>query len=192
MIPFQSNNFFSSKQRVRHGTLHQRRRGAALVEFALISVLFLTMLLGMLQFGIYLSATNTLWNGAREGARLAAVQSTSLPQATADAQIKDRIAKTIFPLDASKATITVTPAAIGSRTYGTPVTVRISYDMSAKLFIPLPSAWFGKGLGKTYVTYATMRKENDVLVGKTAPASAHLRHYVQGKANVTFFKSLAL
>ncbi len=140
----------------------QRRRGAALVEFALISVIFLTMLLGMLQFGVYLSATNTLWNGAREGARLAAVQSISLSTADADAQIADQIAKTIAPLERSKMTVTVTPTDNKARTYGTAVTVRVSYDMRSKLFVPVPSYWFGRPLGKDYVTYAVMRKENDL------------------------------
>ena len=139
---------------------HGRRRGAALVEFALISVIFLTMLLGMLQFGIYLSATNTLWNGAREGARLAAVQASTLSDDDATAQIEDQVAKTIAPLERSKMTVTVTPANISARTYGTAVTVRISYDMRSKLFVPVPSYWFGKPLGKDYVTYAVMRKEN--------------------------------
>ena len=138
----------------------RRRRGAALVEFALISVLFLTMLLGMLQFGVYLSATNTLWNGAREGARLAAVLSNSLPTADADAQITTQIKKTIAPLDAKNMKVTITPAESSARTYGTAVTVQVSYDMRSKLFVPLPDSWFGKGLGKNYVTYATMRKEN--------------------------------
>ena len=137
-----------------------RRRGAALVEFALISVVFLTMLLGMLQFGIYLSATNTLWNGAREGSRVAAVLSSTLTDADADAQIRDQVVKTIAPLEASKVTVTVTPASASARTYGTPVTVRVSYDMRSKLFVPFPDQWFGRGLGKDYVTYATMRKEN--------------------------------
>ncbi len=120
------------------------------------------MLLGMLQFGIYLSATNTLWNGAREGARLAAVQSISLSTADADAQIADQIAKTIAPLDRSKMTVTVTPTDNKARTYGTAVTVRVSYDMRSKLFVPVPSYWFGRPLGKNYVTYAVMRKENDL------------------------------
>ena len=139
---------------------YKRRRGAALVEFALISVLFLTMLLGMLQFGVYLSSTNTLWNGAREGARFAAVQASTIPTATADAQIMDQIAKTIAPLDRNKMVVTITPADAKARTYGVPVTVRISYDMRSKLFVPVPSYWFGKPLAQSYVTYATMRKEN--------------------------------
>lgn len=137
-----------------------RRRGAALVEFAMISVIFLMMLLGMLQFGIYLSATNTLWNGAREGARLAAVQASTVPTATANTQIADQVAKTIAPLERSKMTVTITPSNAASRTYGTPVTVRVSYDMRSKLFVPVPSYWFGKPLARSYVTYATMRKEN--------------------------------
>ena len=138
----------------------RRRRGAALIEFALISIVFLTMLLGMLQFGIYLSATNTLWNGAREGARLAAVLSNSVPTSDADDQIRAQVAKTIAPLEASKMTILVTPGDSKDRTYGTAVTVQVSYDMRSKLFLPVPDALFGRGLGKTYITYATMRKEN--------------------------------
>ncbi len=131
----------------------RKRRGAALIEFAMISVLFLTMLLGMLQFGVYLSAVNTLWNGAREGARLAAVQSSTLSTATANAQIRNQVAKTIAPLERSKMRITVTPTEAKDRTYGTPVKVVVTYDMRSKLFVPSP-------LGKTYATNATMRKEN--------------------------------
>lgn len=138
-----------------------RRHGAALVEFALVSVVFLTMLLGMLQFGIYLSATNTLWNGAREGARVAAVLSNSLTTADADAQIRAQVVKTIAPLEASKVTVTVTPNDNSARVYRSAVTVRVSYDMRSKLFIPFPDQLFGRGLGKDYVTYATMRKEYD-------------------------------
>ena len=137
-----------------------RRRGAALVEFALISLIFFTMLLGMLQFGVYLSATNTLWNGAREGARVAAVLNSSLDDADANAQIRAQVVRTIAPLEESKVTVTVTPDTSAARTYGTAVTVRVSYDMRSKLFIPFPDELFGRGLGKDYVTYATMRKEN--------------------------------
>ena len=137
-----------------------RRRGAALVEFALVATLFLTMLLGMLQFGIYLSATNTLWNGAREGARLAAVLPASLSTTDADGQIRAQIIKTIAPLQASKTIVSVTPNTSGARVYGVAVTVRVSYDMRSKLFLPFPDKLFGRSLGKTYITYATMRKEN--------------------------------
>ena len=158
MISFE--NHFTNRARPGATTRSNRRRGAALVEFALISVLFLTMLLGMLQFGIYLSATNTLWNGAREGARIAAVLKSSLPTDEADKQIKDQIAATIAPLQAENMTVTITPTESGARSYGTSVTVQVAYDMRSKLFLPLPDSWFGRGLGKTYTTYATMRKEN--------------------------------
>lgn len=151
-----NNRDFRSKFSIRS----KRRRGAALVEFAMVSVLFLTMLLGMLQFGIYLSATNTLWNGAREGARFAAVQASTIPTTTANAQIADQIAATIAPLERSKMTVTITPDDSAARTYGTPITVTVTYDMRSRLFVPMPSYWFGKPLGQNYVTNATMRKEN--------------------------------
>ena len=157
-----NNKKFQSRFQVRsHRRRSHRRRGAALIEFALISVLFLTMLLGMLQFGIYLSAVNTLWNGAREGARLAAVQESTLSTAAADAQIFDQIAKTIAPLERSKMSIVVTPTENKDRVYGKPVNVVVTYDMRSKLFVPVPSYWFGKPLGQTYSTNATMRKENE-------------------------------
>jgi Flp pilus assembly protein TadG len=51
----------------------QRRRGQALVEFALIIPLFLLLLVGIFDLGRAVFAYNTLTNAAREGARLAIV-----------------------------------------------------------------------------------------------------------------------
>ena len=138
-----------------------RRRGAVLLEFAIVATLFLTLLVGMLQFGIYLSASNTLWNLSREGARFASVQcSDSATVADNNANIIKRIAKSppigVLPSDinASKMTITITPDDATTRTKGTPVTVAISYDMTDKLFIPL-----GGLLNNTYKTSTTMTVE---------------------------------
>src|SRR5688572_17121227 len=50
-----------------------RRRGQALVEFALIIPLFLLLLVGIFDLGRAVFAFNTLTNAAREGARIAIV-----------------------------------------------------------------------------------------------------------------------
>jgi Flp pilus assembly protein TadG len=53
-----------------------RRRGddgAAAVEFALVSVLLLTLLFGIVQYGYYFFQSQSATSSAREGARLAAV-----------------------------------------------------------------------------------------------------------------------
>jgi len=52
----------------------RKRRGAALVEFALIFPLLIMMLLGIIEFGIMVMHQLTLEQAAREGSRLAAVR----------------------------------------------------------------------------------------------------------------------
>lgn len=51
----------------------QRRKGQALVEFALVIPLFLLLLVGLFDLGRAVFAYNTLTNAAREGARIAIV-----------------------------------------------------------------------------------------------------------------------
>jgi len=48
-------------------------RGQALVEFALVLMLFLVLVFGITEFGRYLYLKNTATQGARAGARVAAV-----------------------------------------------------------------------------------------------------------------------
>lgn len=144
-----------------------RRRGAALVEFALIAVIFFTMLLGMIQFGIYQSTTNTLWNLSREGARHASIISRP-----SDDAIKSRV-RDLAPssIDLSKLTIEVFPPT--TRTSGEPVSVCLTYDMSSKMIIPGIKELFNRDrtipaqppqpskqiTGYNYFTYSIMRVE---------------------------------
>lgn len=48
-------------------------KGAALVEFAIVAMLLITLLLGIVEFGWYFSQFNALRHGAREGGRYASV-----------------------------------------------------------------------------------------------------------------------
>jgi len=139
----------------------KRRRGVALLEFALVAPLFFVLLLGMLQFGVYLNATNTLWNLSREGARLASVQKSD--SATVDANnqaIIDHITQGaptgVMPptVDPKKMTVTITPSDAATRTSGTTVEITLTYDMSDKIFVPI-----GGLLNKTYTTTTSMRVE---------------------------------
>ncbi len=138
-----------------------RRRGAVLLEFALVATMFLMLLMGMLQFGIYLSTSNSLWNLSREGARFASVQrSDSKTVADNNTNIINHVTKPapdgMLPPDINpaKLTVTITPDDATTRAKGTQVTVSLSYDMSDKLFIPL-----GGLLNKNYNTTTTMMVE---------------------------------
>ncbi|MGC2239523.1 MAG: TadE family protein [Acidimicrobiia bacterium] len=48
-------------------------RGAALVEFAVVMPFLILMILGIIEFGYFLGEFNDVRHGAREGARIAAV-----------------------------------------------------------------------------------------------------------------------
>jgi Flp pilus assembly protein TadG len=48
-------------------------RGQSLVEFSLVLIPFLTILLGIIQFGLIFNAQVTITNAAREGARTATI-----------------------------------------------------------------------------------------------------------------------
>lgn len=67
-----------------------QERGAAAVEFALVSLILMTLVGVIFQFAIYLWAFQAASNGAREGARAWAVN----PCATADNQAKVTVAVT--------------------------------------------------------------------------------------------------
>jgi Flp pilus assembly protein TadG len=51
-----------------------RRRGAALVEFAMILPVFLTLMLGIFEMGKAIEVTNLMSSAVREGGRLAAME----------------------------------------------------------------------------------------------------------------------
>lgn len=55
------------------GTTSEGEHGASLVEFALLAPFLLLLLLGIIEFGYLFGQYNDVRHGAREGARLAAV-----------------------------------------------------------------------------------------------------------------------
>ena len=57
--------------------MKKNQQGAALVEFALVSIVFFTLLLGIVEFARITFIYNTLTEATRKGARLAAVCSVS-------------------------------------------------------------------------------------------------------------------
>jgi len=57
-------------------TTRQAQRGAAAVEFAILSVLVFTILFGIIQYAMYFWSTQSAADAAREAARRAAVGQT--------------------------------------------------------------------------------------------------------------------
>ena len=56
------------------------RRGATVVEFAVVSPLFFLFIFGLIEFGRYVMVQQALTNAAREGSRTAALVTTTNPE----------------------------------------------------------------------------------------------------------------
>ncbi len=64
-------------------------RGQALVEFAIVAPLLLTLVLGIVQFGLVFSNSLALTDAVRAGARAAVVAGPSDASAAADTAVQD-------------------------------------------------------------------------------------------------------
>lgn len=85
------------------------RRGVATVETALVLPVFLTVSLGIIEYGRALMAANLVTNAAREGARIGGIEgSTNTDVTTA---VKDLLNKTLGVATSDvTVNITITPA----------------------------------------------------------------------------------
>ena len=121
-----------------------RQRGAAIVEFALVAMVFLTLLIGVMEFGRWLFTLNAAGEATRLGARLAVVCSN----ASADtANIKTRMRGILSSVTDAQISIQYNPSA-GCNTDWTATTNRcesVTVQLSGATFTP-----FIPFLGDTY------------------------------------------
>jgi hypothetical protein len=72
-------------------TGNSRRRGSATVEFAVIAPLFLMLLLGTVEMGSAINATQKLYSALREGGRLASMDYQNMTNIDTDVDINAKI-----------------------------------------------------------------------------------------------------
>jgi len=72
----------------------ERRRATAVVEFAVVLPLLMTMVLGIIEFGYVFMVRQTLQHAAREGCRVAILQTSVNPYANVTARVADAISPT--------------------------------------------------------------------------------------------------
>jgi Flp pilus assembly protein TadG len=122
-----------------HSSIYRRdwrQRGAAAVEFALVAVIFFTLLIGIMQMGRLLFYWNSATEATRWGARIAVV-------CNANAQvIRDRMSMMLPLLNSTDISISYAPSgcdidAATARASCQSVTVSINSTVSVSAFIPL-------------------------------------------------------
>jgi Flp pilus assembly protein TadG len=122
-----------------------RRRGATMVEFALVITLLLVLSLGLIQYGVLMNKAIALSHVSREGGRYAAVRAT---QPNIDKDIKQYIVDvgnqnglSIEPANIQLSPAENTTANPTRRRQYASLTITLTYNMSRHLF--LPATFFG-------------------------------------------------
>jgi hypothetical protein len=115
----------------------RNRRGAAVVEFAVVAPIFVALVLGMIEFGRALMVQQTLTNASREGARVAVLEGATASEVTA--AVEDRLT-TI-----SGATVACDPDP-SAAAYGDSITVTVSVPFNGVSWLPTPIFLGGEDL----------------------------------------------
>lgn len=126
------------------------RRGAAVVEFAVVVPVFLILVFGIIEFGRMVMVQQIITNAAREGARKGIV-----PGSSAD-EVNTTVLSYLTSTSINGANTSVSPDP-ASVTYGQGITVTVAVPFSSVSWLPAP--FF---LGKSVLTAScTMRSEQD-------------------------------
>ncbi len=139
-----------------------RRRGQALVEFALVLPLLLLLLVGLVEFGRAWNLHQVVTDASREGARHAVLQSgvaTSVRDDSVRAVVNRALANAAVNPNNPAIDVDVSPSTLA----GDPVTVevRVPYEF---VFLGPMMSWFAQGWGGTdnaitLTSRSTMRNE---------------------------------
>jgi len=107
-------------------------RGAALVEFGLVAPVLFLLIFGIIEFGWAFSQFLDVRHGAREAARLAAVNYKSAPTDAGSAQSQAIIIETCARLsnpDGARVTLTLQGSTPADRAIGRPVTIEVTREL---------------------------------------------------------------
>lgn len=111
----------------------RRRRGAAVVEFAIVVPIFFLMVFGMIEFGRMVMVHQLLTGAARDGARRAVVNGAT----AGDVEQTVRNYLTATSVDGQEASVNVTPDPATAET-GTAVTVETGIAFEKVSWLPAP------------------------------------------------------
>jgi Flp pilus assembly protein TadG len=119
-------------------TLRRRRgaRGAALIEFVLVLPLFLTILLGVIDWGWYFVVREIAINATREGARIGSVAARTAAEGNARIAVTGYLRNALGPVYTQADRLNVGTVVCDAAT--TPPTLCVSVSLSG--FRPVPAA----------------------------------------------------
>lgn len=137
------------QRRIRPRGIQLARRGAAVVEFAVVAPVFIILVFGMIECGRMVMVQQVLTNASREGARCAVI----VGKTAADAS--DVVDDYLADANINGSTTTFTPSTLSSAAPGDTVTCNVTVPFSNVSWLPSPF-WF-KSANLTGTT--VMRRE---------------------------------
>lgn len=139
----------------------KKRRGQALVEFALLLPILLVILVGILEFGRVLFIYVNLFNSAREGARLGIVNPTN------PTQIRQTVLDRLILVDPAQVNVTVNyDTGPGTATFTDPnqagigARVRVQVQHTARLITPIFQPFAPNGYTVNLISARTIQSLN--------------------------------
>lgn len=127
----------------------RNRRGAAVVEFAVVSPVFFLLVFGMIEYGRMVMVQQLLTNAAREGARVGVLDNSTATD------VNNAVKNYLTAAKINNPTVTCSPSTPSSATYGQPVTVTVTVPFSQVSWLPSPM-FLG---GTTLTASSAMRRE---------------------------------
>jgi Flp pilus assembly protein TadG len=120
----------------RRVTLARNRRGATLVEFAVVAPVMFAFVFGIIEFGRLMMVQQAMTNAAREACREASL-ATTINSADVDTMARNMMLGVMSNAsDPAKVRISMSPASMASVTSGTPMTVDVAVDFSDASWLP--------------------------------------------------------
>ena len=145
----------------RKTTNRNRRRGAALVEMALVLPVFVAVTLGIIEFGRAMMVSQLVTNAAREGARLGSFDGTTNAEVEEEIRSFLQGSANVGSGEVSIA-ITITPATGNPDPANDVSQANVRDEVNVTVSIPFGSVSFIDGnylAGKNITGSATMRHE---------------------------------
>jgi Flp pilus assembly protein TadG len=133
------------------GLFRKQRRGAAAVEFAVVSPVFFLLVFGMIEYGRMVMVQQVVTNAAREGTRVAVLDGST----TASVKTAAINAMAAGNVTITTSNVTVSPDPPTNATFGDPVSVTVTVPFNQVSWLPSPMYLGGKSMTAT----TTMRRE---------------------------------
>jgi Flp pilus assembly protein TadG len=136
----------------------RKRRGAAVVEFAVVAPVFFLLIFGMIEFGRMVMVQQILTNASREGARKAVLDGST----TGDVQNTVTTHMADARITINNGNITINPTNPATANFGDPITVTVSVPFSQVSWLPTNMLQNFLPAGQTDITLraaTVMRRE---------------------------------